>query len=87
MLQFFIEMMIAILAVYGGYTALHDLAALICKWIGAPEYRPDVPRQIQGKEDSCQDGGGDSNELRGSDSNEFGTGIGRSDASSAGRDD
>ena len=35
MLRFFFEIIVAVLAVYGGYTALHDLAALISLWIGS----------------------------------------------------
>ena len=51
MLQFFLEIIIAVLAVYGGYTALHELAALLCKWIGAPGYDSNQQPTTPGKED------------------------------------
>lgn len=38
MLQFVFEIIVAVLAVYGGYTALHELARLIEKWLDAPSY-------------------------------------------------
>ncbi|MBQ7355015.1 MAG: hypothetical protein IJW62_05805 [Clostridia bacterium] len=52
MLQFFFEIIVAVLAVYGGYTALHELAALLCKWIGAPRYTVGADAEQSGKEDS-----------------------------------
>lgn len=52
MLQFFLEMIIAVLAVYGAYTALHEMGALICKWIDAPRNKGGSDRSHQGKEDS-----------------------------------
>ncbi|MBQ8382704.1 MAG: hypothetical protein IJX47_05815 [Clostridia bacterium] len=52
MLQFFFEITVAVLAVYGGYTALHELVALICKWIGAPRYTSEINGSEKRKEDS-----------------------------------
>ena len=52
MLQFFLEIIIAVLAVYGAYTALHEIGALICKWIDAPRYNCEGKRSDKGKEDS-----------------------------------
>ncbi|MBQ8288238.1 MAG: hypothetical protein IJX76_05640 [Clostridia bacterium] len=52
MLQFFFEIIVAVLAVYGGYTALHELAALVCKWIGAPRYTLEDSEPRNRKEDS-----------------------------------
>ena len=52
MLQFFLEMIIAVLAVYGAYTALHDMGALICKWIDAPHKSGESDPTPQRKEDS-----------------------------------
>ena len=86
MLQFFFEMIVAVLAVYGGYAALHELSALICKWIGAPEYTEELP-QDERKEDSCRDGREENDELRRSNAKRSGDDIGGSGTSSAGRDD
>lgn len=54
MLQFFFEIVVAVLAVYGGYTALHELVRLIEKLLGASPYsREDAPNEIPTrKEDS-----------------------------------
>ncbi len=52
MLQFFFEIIVAVLAVYGAYTALHELAALLCKWIGAPRDVSADGETEKGKEDS-----------------------------------
>jgi hypothetical protein len=86
MLQFFFEIIVAVLAVYGGYTALQELAALICKWIGAPAYSAELP-QDKGKEDSCREGGEENDELGRSNDKRSGDDIGGSGTSSAGRDD
>lgn len=51
MLQFFFEIIVAVLAVYGGYTALHELGALIGKWIGSPRNSPKEDLTQVGKED------------------------------------
>ncbi len=47
MLQFFFEIIVAVLAVYGGYTALHELSALICQWIGGvdPQECAQIPSE------------------------------------------
>lgn len=52
MLQFFLEIIIAVLAVYGAYTALHEIGALICKWIDAPRYGGADDESNKEKEDS-----------------------------------
>lgn len=54
MLQFFLELIIAILAVYGAYAALHQLAALLDKLIGTKSVCQDRGDRLErkGKEDS-----------------------------------
>ena len=64
MLQFFFEIIVAVLAVYGGYTALHELWALICKWIEAPHHTQCEEMPNLGKEDSVETSGGDTDEQR-----------------------
>ncbi len=56
MLQVFYEMIVAVLAVYGGYTALHELGALICKWIDSPRQNASEKERSNGKEDSPNGG-------------------------------
>ncbi len=61
MLQVFLEIFIAVLAVYGGYTALHELGDLICRLI-QPR-----PENIGGKEDLPDGGEKGTDHLRGDD--------------------
>ena len=65
MLQFFFEIIVAVLAVYGGYTALHELSAFLCKWIGAPDAQS-KGEEPKGKEDS-EDGGSGGSDYAGRD--------------------
>ena len=64
MLQFFFQIIVAVLAVYGGYTALHELATLVCKWIGAPQHESQDKTDQRRKEDSKESIGGEENEQR-----------------------
>ena len=55
MLQFFLELTIALLAVYGAYSALHEIAALLERIVGTKPSNPTIDPtndQRQGKEDS-----------------------------------
>ena len=58
MLQFFLELTIALLAVYGAYTALHEIVALLEKLVGSkPSAEQMDPMNEIGKEDSHGESG------------------------------
>ena len=60
MLQFFLELTIALLAVYGAYSALHEIAALLERMLGTKPSDPTsnpTKDQRQGKEDSHGESG------------------------------
>ena len=60
MLQFFLELTIALLAVYGAYSALHEIAALLERLVGTKptDQTMDITNdQRQGKEDSHGESG------------------------------
>ena len=60
MLQFFLELTIALLAVYGAYSALHEIVALLERMVGSePSPKQADPRngQTQGKEVSHGESG------------------------------
>ena len=66
MLQFFLELTIALLAVYGAYSALHEIVALLERMLGikpSDQTIDSMNDQGQGKEDSH----GESGESRRSD--------------------
>ena len=53
MLQFFLELTIALLAVYGAYSALHEIVALLQKMIQpSPSGKDGNLKKEEGKEDS-----------------------------------
>ena len=58
MLQFFLELTIALLAVYGAYTALHEIVALLEKLVRSkPSSENMDPLNENRKEDSHGDSG------------------------------
>ncbi len=58
MLQFFLELTIALLAVYGAYTALHEIVALLEKLVRSrPNSQTRDPMNENRKEDSYGEAG------------------------------